>query len=138
MIPHHAQAVEMAALAPTRAGNRQIRGLAERIAVAQPGEITQMRAWLSARGLKEELSTHDHGTMRGMQSPAKMRALAAARGDSFDRLFVTMMSEHHQGAIDMATDLLKVGKDLQVEKLATAIAVEQSVEIDRMRDALAS
>jgi uncharacterized protein (DUF305 family) len=137
MIPHHIQAVEMAALAPARSGNPQILAVAGRIKAAQVPEIAQLRSWLSARGLTEDgPAGHDHGTMRGMQTPDAMRALAAANGDAFDRLFVTMMSEHHRGAIEMATEILRVTTDLSVEEMATAIASEQSIEISRMRELL--
>jgi uncharacterized protein (DUF305 family) len=73
-----------------------------------------MRGWLQARGLSTDVPGHDHASMRGMQSPEAMRQLAAARGAEFDRLFVRMMSEHHRGAVQMATDLLKVGADLHL------------------------
>jgi uncharacterized protein (DUF305 family) len=136
MILHHAQAVEMAALAPSRARNPQIRAIAERIAIGQDSEIAPMRAWLKARGLDDRIGDHQHGSMRGMQSPAALRALAAANGDGFDRMFVDLMSDHHQGAIDMATDLLKGGMDTEVERLATGVVAEQAVEITRMRDAI--
>jgi uncharacterized protein (DUF305 family) len=136
MISHHAQAVEMAALAPGRARNPQIRAIAERIGIGQESEIAPMRAWLQARGLDDRLSDHQHGSMRGMQSPAALRALAAANGDGFDRMFVDRMSDHHQGAIDMATEVLKGGKDTEVERLATGIVTEQAVEITRMREAI--
>jgi uncharacterized protein (DUF305 family) len=137
MIPHHTQAVEMAALAPGRARNPQVQALAGRIRAAQVPEIAALRAWLQARGLDEKADGHDHTTMRGMQSPDAMRALAAAQGDAFDRMFVTMMTAHHQGAIDMAGDVLKVGRDAQVEEMANGIAAEQAAEITRMREALA-
>jgi uncharacterized protein (DUF305 family) len=76
--------------------------------------------------------------MAGMQSAEKMRALAAASGDAFDRRFVEMMSAHHEGAIKMATDVLAVYRNAQVEELANAIATEQGIEIGRMREALAA
>jgi uncharacterized protein (DUF305 family) len=140
MIPHHAQAVEMAALAPGRASHPQIRSVAERIRAAQEPEIAMMRSWLRVRGLNESdpIAGHDHATMAGMQTPEQLRALAATSGDAFDRLFVEMMSAHHQGAIKMATDVLGVYRNPQVEELATAIATEQDIEINRMRDALAA
>jgi uncharacterized protein (DUF305 family) len=72
--------------------------------------------------------------MRGMQSPAAMESLARADGDGFDRMFVDLMSGHHQGGIDMSTELLKAGNDVEVENLATDIAPEQSIEITRMRE----
>ncbi|HEU4424291.1 MAG TPA: DUF305 domain-containing protein [Pilimelia sp.] len=138
MIPHHEQAVQIAALAPSRARNPQIRALAERIAVGQAGEIDRLKAWLRARGLDDRVSGHDHTTMRGMQPPAALRALAAAQGRAFDVLFVDMMSQHHQGAIDMAADVLRGGTNLEVEQLANDIASEQAIEINRMRDVIAA
>jgi uncharacterized protein (DUF305 family) len=136
MIPHHAQAIDMAALAPTRARNPQILAIADRIKTAQVLEIARLRGWLKNRDLPETDDRHPtHGTMRGMQSADAMRGLAAARGDAFDRLFVTMMIDHHQGAIDMATDLLKVGVDGEVGEIATGIGAEQTAEISRIRDA---
>ncbi|TDC30920.1 DUF305 domain-containing protein [Micromonospora sp. KC213] len=133
MIPHHQQALQMAQLAPDRAASPGIKAIADRIRGAQAPEIGMMRGWLSARGLSAEVPDHDHGTMRGMQSPEALRRLAAARGADFDRLFVRMMTEHHQGAVTMATDLLGVGADQQLNEFANSVATEQAVEIDRMR-----
>lgn len=136
MIPHHAQAIEMAALAAQRAHNPQVVAIAGRIRAAQFPEILQLRAWLDAHGLDETGNdgTHNHATMPGMQPPEAMRALANAKGEQFDRVFVQMMSAHHQGAIDMAGLRLRSDGDIMVERMADAIAFEQSVEITRMRD----
>jgi uncharacterized protein (DUF305 family) len=141
MIPHHAQAIEMASLAAGRAGNPQIAAIADRIKAAQTPEILQLRAWLKQHGLPENGTDprHDHATMPGMQPPEAMRALANAKGDQFDRMFVTMMSDHHQGAIEMAGLRLGTsGGDLMIERLANAIGFEQEVEINRMREILGS
>ncbi|MFR9777922.1 DUF305 domain-containing protein [Micromonospora sp. MS34] len=138
MIPHHQQALEMAALAPQRAADPRVRAVADRIRAAQGPEIGLLRGWLSERGLPAEVPGHDHGSMRGMQTPEAMRRLAAARGADFDRLFVTMMTDHHQGAVVMATDLLKVGADQTMQEFANSVATEQAVEIARMRELLAS
>ncbi|MEU8315495.1 MULTISPECIES: DUF305 domain-containing protein [unclassified Micromonospora] len=133
MIPHHQQALEMAALAPERAADARIRAVAMRIRAAQGPEVGLLRAWLSERDLPADVPGHDHGSMRGMQSAEAMRRLGDARGAAFDRLFVRMMSDHHRGAIVMSTDLLKVGVDQPMQEFATAVAVEQSAEITRMR-----
>jgi uncharacterized protein (DUF305 family) len=130
----------MAALAPERAADPRIRTLAERVRASQVPEVLRMRGWLDARHLDldaDERAGHDHGAMRGMQTPEAMRRLAAARGADFDRLFVDMMVEHHQGAIEMATNVLRVGVDTGVEEMATAIATEQTIEISRMRELFA-
>lgn len=138
MIPHHTQAIEMASLAAGRAQNPQIVAIAERIRAAQLPEIVQMRAWLKQHGLDETTDEkgHDHTTMPGMQPDSEVKALAGAKGEQFDRMFVEMMSAHHRGAIDMAGVRLRSGGDLMVERLANAIGFEQGVEIDRMRDIL--
>ncbi|WP_033343724.1 DUF305 domain-containing protein [Catenuloplanes japonicus] len=135
MIPHHRQAVEISALAKTRAANPQITALAERISVTQAGEINAYRGWLTQRNLGEN-SGHDHATMPGMQSPERIAELTALTGDEFDRTFVEMMKDHHGGAIAMAGDVLKAGQDPWVRQTATSVAHEQGVEIDRMNSIL--
>jgi uncharacterized protein (DUF305 family) len=135
MIPHHTQALELAVLAPDRTTRPQLLAIADRIRAAQLPEIAAMRSWLAARGQAETDPGHDHGSMPGMPTPERIRALTDARGDAFDRLFVEMMIGHHEGAIKMATDVMRVGRNDQVAEMANNIATEQSVEIDRMREA---
>lgn len=133
MIPHHTQALEMAVLAPDHTTHPQLLAIADRVKAAQLPEIAVMRSWLAARNVPENDPGHDHGSMPGMQSSDRMRSLANAKGDAFDRLFVDMMINHHEGAIKMAHDVLTVGRNAQVEEMANNIATEQGVEIGRMR-----
>ncbi|MCX5065093.1 DUF305 domain-containing protein [Micromonospora lupini] len=134
MIPHHQQALEMSALAQERAADPRIRAYADRIRAGQGPEIKVLRGWLATRGLPETAPGHDHAGMRGMQSPEAMKRLTAARGVEFDRLFIAMMTDHHQGAVTMATDLLSVGVDATLNELATSLATEQAIEIARLRE----
>ncbi|MDG4800601.1 DUF305 domain-containing protein [Micromonospora sp. WMMD980] len=133
MVPHHEQALEMAKLAPDRAADPRIRAVADRVRAAQGPEVGVLRAWLSTRDLPAEVAGHDHATMRGMQSAEAMRQLADAHGAAFDTLFVRMMTAHHEGAVVMSSDLLKVGVDQTMQEFATGVAVEQAAEIGRMR-----
>ncbi|MEV7230702.1 DUF305 domain-containing protein [Polymorphospora sp. NPDC051019] len=135
MIPHHTQALQMATLAADRAENPGLVAIADRIRSSQAPEILVMRAWLEARGIDADAAGHGHQSegMAGMQTPEAMRDLAAARGADFDRKFVAMMISHHEGAIRMATDVLRAGIDVEVEKLANDVAAEQAAEITRMR-----
>lgn len=133
MIAHHTQAIEMAALAPDRAGGTTLRALAARISAAQGPEISWLKRWLEERGQPASDPQHDHGTMPGMQTPADLSALAAARGRDFDRRFVAMMTAHHQGAIRMAGDVLTGGSDELLRETANEMAVEQGSEIRRMQ-----
>ncbi|MFC7533635.1 DUF305 domain-containing protein [Actinoplanes sp. GCM10030250] len=134
MIAHHQQAVEMAGLAPGRAANTQLRSLAARMATTQQPEIEFLRDWLSSRGRPESDPAHDHSTMPGMQSAAAIAGLTGATGADFDRRFVAMMSDHHRGAVQMASDVLNGGIDRQLSEFANEMAVEQSAEINRMAD----
>jgi uncharacterized protein (DUF305 family) len=134
MIPHHQQALELAALAPGRAADPRIRAIAERITVAQGPEIAVLRSWLRQRGLSESGPDHDHGPASGMHPPEAIRALAATSGAAFDRSFVELMSAHHQGAIQMCTRVLTGGADDGIQRLATNIAADQQIEIFRLRE----
>ena len=135
MIPHHTQALEMAVLAAGRTTHPQLLAIAGRVRAAQLPEIAVMRSWLAARNLPLDDPGHDHGTMPGMQSADRIKELTAARGDAFDRLFIDLMISHHEGAIKMARDVLRAGRNEQISELATNIAAEQDVEITRMREA---
>ena len=134
MIAHHAQAIQMADLAPERAANAGVRNLASRITAAQGPEIGALRAWLADRGQPESDPSHDHATMPGMQSTQAMAELTAARGAEFDRRFITMMTEHHRGAQTMVGDLLTKGSDVRLSEMGNETAIEQVGEMRRMAD----
>ena len=134
MIAHHLQALRMAELAPARAENSQLKALAVRMRAAQQPEIDYLRDWLKDRGKPESDPSHDHSTMPGMQTEAALTALTASSGADFDQRFVTMMSDHHRGALQMATDVLNGGTDRALSEFANEMAVEQSAEITRMAD----
>jgi len=137
MIPHHEQAVVMADLAPTRSQNPQILELAAEIKVAQQPEIDQMAAWLAewnvARlGADEAMASHGSHGMAGMLTDEQLAELEASSGVDFDRLFAQLMIEHHQGAIDMATEVVE-SSDSRVAKLAQQIISTQEAEIEQLQ-----
>ena len=78
----------------------------------------------------------DHGghAMEGMMSDADMTRLEAARGTAFDRLWLSMMIEHHEGAITMSRTELKDGEDADAQQLARDIVATQQREIARMKE----
>ncbi|HEX3645752.1 MAG TPA: DUF305 domain-containing protein [Vicinamibacterales bacterium] len=150
MIPHHAQAVIMAGWAPSHGARKDVAILCERIVVAQRDEIAMMQSWLRDRGqiVPDATSTRHKMKMNGMEhemlmpgmlSDEEMAALDAARGPEFDRLFLTGMIKHHQGAIDMVDVLFKAygaAQDETVFKFASDVYADQSIEIDRMQEML--
>lgn len=134
MIPHHEQAVEMAdmALDPDASSSVEVRELAVDIKAAQDPEIETMRGWLDAWGAPQEPSV-GMGHDSGMMSQGDMGALASAEGAEFDQMWLTMMIEHHEGAITMARDVQSITEDEEVKALAEEIIAAQEAEIATMQ-----
>jgi len=134
MVPHHQQAVEMADLALARASSADVKALATKIKAAQDPEIAVMNEWLGEWGTptgSAGMSGMDHGS-DGMMSEADMTKLSAASGVEFDRMWLTMMVAHHQGALTMAKEVLATTKNPQVRTLAQSIVDGQTKEIATM------
>jgi uncharacterized protein (DUF305 family) len=152
MIAHHAQALEMAKLAPTHGASTPVRTLAARILNGQRDEITTMQQWLrdrqqpvpdpSAGGLHAGHGAgQEHMMMPGMLTHEQMTQLDAARGWEFDRLFLTFMIQHHRGAVGMVDTLFNThgaAQDETVFKFASDVQVDQRTEIARMEQMLAN
>lgn len=144
MIPHHEQAIEMAELAADRAGSDEVRQLAQDIEAAQGPEIAQMKAWLDQWGQEAtppggmDHGDMGHGDTGGMMTEDDMNMLEATNGADFDRMFLEMMIEHHEGAIDMARTELANGENPDAVALAEQIETDQEAEIAKMKGLLGS
>ena len=153
MIMHHAQAVEMTALMESRTENRDLRLLGARISHSQSEEIKFMQRWLEARGEPTTLPmpkmsgmdmpgmdmSKDQMLMPGMLTAKQMEALRNAKGNDFDRLFLTGMIQHHGGALIMVKDLFDTagaGQDAVLFNFATDIDSGQRAEIRIMQNML--
>jgi len=136
MIRHHGQALELAGLAPDRAADAGVLALASRISAGQRPEIDVLHDWLTSRRQLLVDPGHADGVhaMPGMATPAQVAQLAGARGAAFDRLFLTLMVEHHRGAVSMANTVSTAGTDPAVQELAAEIGSSQAAEIGRMLD----
>ena len=148
MIGHHSQAVVMAGWAPSHGASGSVRILAGRIDVAQRDESAFMQRWLAERKLSvpDAAAQMQHAVsmpgmsmgdlMPGMLTPEQMTELDHARGADFDRLFLTYMIQHHQGALSMVDQLFGTqgaGQELYIFRFASDVSADQFTEIDRMR-----
>jgi uncharacterized protein (DUF305 family) len=139
MIPHHAQALEMAQLVQGREAGQEVTDLAAQIEAAQDPEIQLMTGWLEDWGEDVPDLATDHGAMdhgMGMMTAEQMAALDDASGDGFDRMFLELMIEHHEGAIAMSQTELSEGANEEAKELAEEIIGAQQAEIDQMRELL--
>ncbi len=140
MIPHHHQAIEMAALVADRTNRPELIDVAGRINASQDDEIRFMQDWLRSRGEPVPDPTAHHAmhtthTVAGMATPEQMAELAAAEGTAFDRMFLTLMIAHHEGAVRMVEELLELpgsAYDAVLFEFTSDITNDQTAEIERM------
>ena len=151
MIPHHAQAVAMATMAPTHASSPQVKLMCERQLVSQRDEIEIMRNWLRDRGQRVPAanSTRHRMVMNGMEhdmlmpgmlSDEEMAELGKARGDAWDKMFLKFMIKHHEGALKMVEVLFATHGAAQGDDMyafASDVFADQTAEIERMQKMLA-
>lgn len=151
MIMHHAQAVEMTDMIKSRTENKSIRLIGARIAQSQVDEMAFMKRWLELRGETASMqmahsepasmSGHHHHSalMPGMLSAKQMEALKNAKGAEFERLFLTGMIQHHNGALVMVKDLFDTagaGQDAELFNFASDVDSGQRAEIKSMQNLL--
>ncbi len=156
MIQHHAQAITISRWAASHGASPAVQRLTARIINAQTDEIALMQKWLGDRNRTfphvdstgavhnpdDEHAGHQmpgghggHTGMPGMLNAAQLAELDAARGEEFDKLFLSFMIQHHRGAVLMVRDLLSAngaGQDETIFKFAADVEVDQSTEIRRM------
>jgi uncharacterized protein (DUF305 family) len=153
MIPHHAQAIEMVTLTDTRTLDPAAKQLADSIREAQAPEIETMVDWLTAWGEEIPATSIDHANaghdmsdmpsmesseMPGMMSADDMEALANASDAEFQDLWLEMMVEHHEGAIDMARTEQADGTFPDAVSMAESIESSQRAEIEQIESLLGS
>jgi uncharacterized protein (DUF305 family) len=147
MYPHHAQAVDMAKLVPSHSQNQQLLTLAANVEKAQAPEMQQISTLLQSFGKPAPPAPGAHDmpgmpgmssapSMPGMMTPEQMNALQAASGADFDRQWMEMMIDHHNGAIAMANTELANGVNPDAKALASSIISAQQAEIATMRTML--
>jgi uncharacterized protein (DUF305 family) len=146
MIPHHAQAIEMADLAMANTTNPDVLALATQIKAAQAPEIEKLSGWLREWGqtvpstatgsMGHDMSDMDGMMMDGMMSQADMDRLETSNGTEFDRLWLELMIQHHEGAVKMSRSEVAGGKNPDAIALAEAIVSGQQAEITAMESLL--
>lgn len=156
MIMHHGQAVVMTAMIEARTQNKAIRLIAAKISQSQSDEINFMKRWLETRGEKTAMPMNEmagmqmpgmdhsphydaHSMMPGMLSPKQMEALKNSKGAEFDRLFLSGMIQHHEGALEMVVKLFATagaGQDAELFNFTTDVDTGQRAEIRIMQELL--
>lgn len=156
MIQHHAQALSMVDLTVERTLDPEVQQLAEDIRDAQGPEIETMSDWLQEWDEEVPATMRDHSNaghdmegmgdsmagmdsdMPGMMSGDDFDALENAPDSEFRTLWLEMMIEHHEGAVEMAQDQQGEGRYKPAVDLAGTVVETQTAEIDTMNALLGS
>ncbi|MET0975860.1 MAG: DUF305 domain-containing protein [Leifsonia sp.] len=161
MQAHHVQGVEMAMIVRDLTDDPDVRLLAYDIATTQGQQSGQLYGWLSEWGLSQSGSepsmtwmtrpgrtgsAHAHGAavghtpggpMPGMATAAELGELRGLQGVAAERLFLTLMIRHHEGALEMAEALLDRSGNTVVTTFADGVVASQTAEIELMTGMLA-
>lgn len=140
MIAHHAQAIYMSRMANAHGANPRVLKFANKIDQSQIAEIALMQQWLR-RNNQEAPDTSSWRTMQmpGMLTTEQLARLDSARGVGFDRLFLQLMIQHHEGALAMVEDLFTSSlnaQDVDVSVFANDVHTVQTAEIGIMQQML--
>ncbi|ANZ35742.1 hypothetical protein BBK82_06260 [Lentzea guizhouensis] len=136
MVPHHEQALEMTELVASRTDSPHVVDLATRIAKAQEPEIDQLNSRLREWGAPKQASVHTADGHTGDHGMVELGNLADLRGTDFDRQWLSLMIQHHRGAVEMAREHLDAGTDPATRKLAQDVITAQEKEIAEMESLL--
>ena len=140
MIAHHAQAIYMSRMAAAHKANPRVLRLAIKIDQSQVAEIRIMQDWLRNKGqTAPDTSSWRTMTMPGMLTAEQLKQLDGATGVGFDRAFLDLMIQHHEGALKMVQDLFaspRAGQEVDVGVFASDVVTVQTAEIGIMRQLL--
>jgi uncharacterized protein (DUF305 family) len=141
MIAHHAQAIHMSRMAARHRADAEVQRLATKIDQSQVAEIRIMQEWLARNGqFVPDTASWRMMHMPGMLTEAQLDTLEGASGTAFDRAYLTLMIQHHEGALKMVEDLLATpgaAQDVDVSVFANDVVTVQTAEIGAMRQMLA-
>lgn len=142
MIAHHAQAIVMTNMAVSHGASERLLKFTQKIDQSQTAEIHIMQGWLRSYGqMAPDTSSWRTMMMPGMLTAAQIRTLDAAKGVEFDREFLILMIQHHNGALKMVTDLFATplaGQEIDVSVFANDVVTVQTAEIGVMQRMLAA
>lgn len=136
VIPHHTQAITMSDLAHTKAVSPKVKAIAVRIKAEQDQQITRVHDLLGAWRAPTPAGGSGNGQVPGMLSDQQIQQLSSAAGGEFDQMFLRLMIDHQQGAIQLAQTELAQGSDPQARRLAQDIITGQQNEVNQMQKLL--
>lgn len=131
MVHHHKSALDMFKMAEQRAQHDEIKQLAKKGTAEQQGEIDKMSGMLKSMGKTADDHQEPAESMGKMK--ADMAKLDDAKGADFDKMFLTMMIEHHHGAVHMAELANEKSDNADIKQMSEKMAASQREDVQKMQ-----
>ncbi len=130
---HHQGAIDMAISEVAGGTDEEMKQMAQKMIDEQQKENAQFDQFMQG---KQPTGNSDYGqrTM-GMMTPMSDIKMESS---SLDAMFASMMIPHHQDAVKMAQEYLKVGKNEELKKVARSISETQPKEIQELQNWIAN
>jgi uncharacterized protein (DUF305 family) len=137
LIPHHRQGVRMAELAATQARRPEVRDFAAAVALTQKDEVADMERWLTdwnqpVAADPDPNAHHGHGDGLHTPDPAVVTALAETIPAEFDHTFLTLLTGHQHGAVELARLELEKGRHPDARELADRVVKSRTAQVRQM------
>lgn len=123
LVPHHEMALMMADDAIMKASRESLKQMARKMKEDQAKEITELKS------IRKSMFGSD-------STPAGMEMKDMPAGDMYDMMWMHMMIDHHQGAIDLSTLALDAGVAKPLKTIAQNALEAQKMEQAMMQDSL--
>ncbi|MBC7867922.1 MAG: DUF305 domain-containing protein [Gloeobacteraceae cyanobacterium ES-bin-316] len=139
MIVHHQAAIDMAQVEISKGSNPEMKSLAENIVKAQKSEIDQFDNILKDYKMPEmkKDAGEGHNELGEIMEKMETKMKGMEKTGNADKDFAMMMIPHHESAVQMGSDQLSHGKNLELKKMAQKIVEDQSREIRQLQAWLA-
>ena len=130
-----AQALRMAELASTNSTNSDVAALALFIKTSSPPEVDRMAAELRAADHEvPDLTSVSTGSLAGpfatsLLTEADFAKLENAYGATFDRVFLSLLERHHDGAITAAGLVMGTGTSPMARTTAREVLVSSATQL---------
>lgn len=133
MKQHHQGAIDMAKAEIAGGTDDQLKQMSQKLIDEQQNENARFDQFMQG---KQPTGNSDYGQKAmGMMTP--MSDIKMESG-SLDAMFASMMIPHHQDAVKMAQEYLKVGKNAEMKQIAQNIIKIQPKEIQELQNWLAN
>ena len=109
---------------------KRIKPIAWMTALFLGAALTMTVGALAHNRKPETMAMHSEGSMQLQR--IMMRGQKMPMSGDVDKDFATMMSVHHQMAIDMADVLIKYGSNAELKAMAAKMKAAQTEEIQQM------